>query len=170
MKEKIDDTQRRQKEQEREMTSVTSDLEDKINNLECRSREYSIRLKVVKNLDGRSDYIKVVAEILVKQKLVDVSVDKTMGNIEHAHPLGPPKNGSIIARLFSRPLKKTIIQRAKQINKDAEVRIVEDLTKQDFMLKTRAYAQMQHDFKQGSKARFQRGKLFINGQEVPINL
>lgn len=44
--------------------------------------------------------------------------------------------------------------------------IQEDLTKIDLDLKTKAYPKMKQAHEEGKRAKFQKGKLYINGQET----
>ena len=76
---------------------------------------------------------------------------------------------NIIAKFYSRPYREAVVRRAKAKKEFKDVvKITEDLTKADMDLKRRAFPQMQKAYEEGKRVRFQKGKLIIEGQEVPI--
>lgn len=101
------------------------------------------------------------------------SLDENVTAIEIAHPIGHGDN-QLIARFFSRVERNAVVQKAKiTINKKVKegkgLRIVEDMIKTDYELKVRAFKQMQQAFNNRKKVRFTKGKLVIDGEEVPID-
>lgn len=75
----------------------------------------------------------------------------------------------MIARLYSRPFRNGVVAKAKKKDFVAgAVRVVEDLTKIDHDRKQRAFPLMQEAYKDGKKAMFRRGKLYVDGKETII--
>lgn len=156
-----------------EIRLVESIAKEKLNEIERRSREYNIRIHGLVNAKDEKNHKKLVAKTLVEKGLVPEgrSVEDTMGTIEIAHPLAT--KGQYIARLYSRPCRAGIIQEAKaklnnKTGKDG-IKVYEDFTKVDYERKLRAIPQMRTAYAEGKKVRFQRGKLIIDGKNVPIN-
>lgn len=176
LKERVDTTQRYTKELKTEMAELKEAMAEKLNEVERRSREYSIRLRGIPagQITGLTDHRIVVATILVKNNLVggatEVEVKRAM---EIAHPLGKPINGkyNVIARFYARPYRNAVVRATKQLgNKLIGVdKITEDLTKLDADKKRRAFPQMQAAFQNGQKVKFHKGQLVINGQTVEID-
>ena len=153
---------------------VEDGWKEKLNDMERHSRGYSIRVKNVQLENDSEDSRVSVAKILLSQELVTGDdVGTVAALIEHAHPLGRKREDgrvNLIARFYSRPVRDNIIEKAKlkrYKGKDS-LKIVEDMTRMDFQARVRAYPQMQKAYEKGKKARFYKGKLIINGKQVPI--
>lgn len=169
-KAKLDSTHQLVTEQQRELAEYKEITENRFNDIERRSRSYSIRVKGVPatNVNGRQDHRTIVAEILVKNKLVDATETEVVRALEIAHPLGKPVAGkyNFIARFYARPFRNAVVKAAKQHkgNLFGAEKIVEDLIKSEMDKKTKAFPQMQEAYQKGHKVRFQNGKLLINGE------
>lgn len=158
---------------EREEKTVHSQMQQRLDDSERYSRQYSLRIKGVQDLRETRDYNKKVAQILTENNLGPYqSLEDNLKTIEVAHPLGTvPQNkedrGLLIARFFNRTHRNMVVQKAKtSINKASsgtKLRVVEDMIKVDYELKRKAYKQMQEAYNQGKKTRFYRGKLYIDG-------
>lgn len=174
LRDKFHDAQKKNKELEKEVRDVKREMAEGLNVLERRTRDYNIRLRGVaaEKLSNVSDYRVLVAEILVNNELVPTQeVSEVRDEMEIAHPLGKPIDGkvNIIAKFYSRPYRESVVRRAKAKKDFDDVgKVTEDLTKADMDRKRRAFPQMQRAFEQGQRVRFQKGKLIIEGREVPI--
>ena len=174
LRDKLHDTQRRGKELEKEMNEVKKQMSEGFNALERRTRDYNIRLRGVaeEKLKDVRDHRKLVAETLINNDLVpSKEVNDVVDEMEIAHPLGKPVDGkvNIIAKFFRRPYRDAVVRKAKTTKEFKDVvKVVEDLTKADMDAKRKAFPQMQAAYEQGKKVRFQKGKLVIDGREVPI--
>ena len=170
LEERETSTGKRLSELKHDLETTKQELLEKLNNQE--SREYSVRIR---NMEIKSDtsYVDQVASIIVEKKLVPegTTTQQVAQRIEIAHPLKGTPN-SMMARFYARPYRNHIVQQAKtKLNKETGekgVRLVEDLTKLDFQRKMKAVPQMKQAFDEGKKARFYRGHLIINGEQVPI--
>ena len=180
LREKLNSTQRSSKIQSTNLEDYKQETLKQMNDIERRSRAYSIRIKGVPAAAvaaSGGDHRKVVADILVKNKVVAVAPDESDGiadavsMMEIAHPLGPPRGGkqNMIARFYARPYRDSVVRAAKgKYNLVGAERIQEDLTKMDLDLKTKAYPQMKQAHEAGKRVRFNKGKLYINGTETPV--
>lgn len=175
LREKLNSTQKCSKTLSTQLEDFKQDMMQQMNDIERRSRAYSIRVKGVtaETVSASSgDHKKVVAEILVKNKLVTATnVSDVVDRLEIAHPLGPPRIGkqNMIARFYARPYRDSVVRAAKgKYNLVGAEKIHEDLTKMDSDLKTKAYPKMKRAHDEGKRVKFQKGKLFINGEETPI--
>lgn len=75
----------------------------------------------------------------------------------------------MIARFYAKPYRDSVVKAAKgKYNLVGAEQIHEDLTKMDSDLKTKAYPKMKRAHDEGKRVEFQKGKLFINGEETPI--
>lgn len=158
-----------------EVTSkeTVKEMQEKFNNVERYSRQYGIRIKGVKRLKDVRDYNKKVAEIITENNLGPFgSVEENLKTIEIAHPIGK-EGDQLIARFFSRVHRNSVVQKAKSsMNPKAGsdgIRLVEDMIKQDYDLKRKAFQQTKDAHAGGSRVRFTKGKLWINGQEVQVH-
>lgn len=148
---------------------------EKLNEMERRGREYSIRLRGVPVPAVEvADHRIIVAAILVNNNLVGgMTAGDARKSMEIAHPLGKPIRGKInmIARFYARPYRNAVLRAAKQLGDGLKgaARITEDLTKIDADRKSRAYQQMQTAYMNGKKVKFHRGQLVIDGEVVEID-
>ena len=165
-----------------DQSKIVKDMEKilsaKILNLERYSREFNLRFGGVQETD-QEDCRELIAEHIVKNKLFPGNKAEILSCIENAHRTGSqPKNSAreakqrqIIAKFYSRPTRNSIVRAArKSVNKDRTVSfsVYEDLPQEDYLLKRNAQKQMNQAFSEGKKARFWRGKLWINSKLVTI--
>ena len=115
------------------------DLFLRIMNLERYSRDYKIKIIGVEEEEGE-DCITILLNYLTMLGFQDVSAE-----VENAHRTGKRnENGRprhIIAKLYSRPFKRKLLQIAKTPDKKAMlngVRFVEDFTHNDFEVRKKA--------------------------------
>ena len=140
----------------------------RVERLERYSRDFNIRVVGVAEQDGED------CLLIVRNYLTLLGFEEDHGEIENAHCTGrkrEEKPRNIIVKLHSRPFKRVLLHVAKnQENKQAlyGVRFVEDFTPYDFEIRKKALPIMKEAFDQGKKARFTRGKLFIDGKAVPV--
>ena len=133
--------QKHSKTSSNEVREVRTALDTKMNEIERRSREYSIRIKSVDQsnvMKAAGDYRRLVAEILVVNKVLTEDPEDVVEQLEIAHPLGPAINGkqNIIARFYSRPYRNMILRGVKGKRQlIGAQKITEDLTKLDMDLK-----------------------------------
>ena len=81
------------------------------------------------------------------------------------------KDQDIIAKLYSRPFKRRLLQAAKSADGKAvlnEMTFVEDFTPNDFEIQKKALPLMRKAFEEGKRVRFTKGKLFVDGREISI--
>ena len=116
------------------------------------------------------DCITILLNYLTMLGFQDVSAE-----VENAHRTGKRnENGRplhIIARLYSRPFKRKLLQIAKTRDKKAMlngVRFVEDFTHNDFEARKKALPIMQKAFEEGKKVKFTKEKLYVEDNVVPL--
>lgn len=176
LKNRLDNAEKGRKEMEHVLAEQKTMTVEGLNDLERHSRGFSIRVKGVKGVKSGDNFRKTVAQVLVAQKLVDTENTTEVADnmIEHAHPIGKKKPGDdrtiIIASLYSRPERNSILSKARQLEYDENApRVVEDMTKIDFRRKMAAYPIMKAAYGKGQKATFRRGQLIVDGKIVPVN-
>lgn len=172
-KERLDEAGRKYSLLAKELEETKKGMLDKFNQIERRSREYSVRIKGMA-IDSQRPYTHQAAELIAKYKLVDKAESEIMKEIEIAHPLKSNPNEHMIVRFHSRPFRQSIVQAAKlKINRvtgDKGLKVVEDLTRTDHQMKMKAMPQMKRAYEEGKRARFHRGSLIIDGKPVDIDL
>ena len=144
------------------------DLKKRLEHLERYSREFSIRVLGV-NEDEGEDCISKILDFITSLGFEDVAAE-----VENAHRTGKKRDDKprpIIAKLYSRPFKRRLLQAAKSADGKEilqGVRIVEDFTPSDFDARKKALPTMRKAYEDGKKVRFTKGKLYIDGREVPV--
>jgi len=94
--------------------------------------------------------------------------------LENAHRTGKKRDDKprhIIAKLYSRPLKRKLIQASRSEEGKATLggaRIVEVFSPTDFEVRKKALPLMKMAYDKGKKVRFTRGKLLVDGQEIAV--
>lgn len=90
--------------------------------------------------------------------------------LEIAHPLGKAQHGkfNIIAKFYARPDRQAVIRAARAKQLAGADKVTEDLIKYDFERKKHAFPLMQKAFEKGQRVKFSKGKLIIEGKEVPV--
>lgn len=174
LREKVNNAQKQSKETVKKADAVRDEMVSRLNDLERRTRDYSIRVRGIPEelVKEREDHRKLIAQVLIENRLVPTDdAPSVVNEMEIAHPLVPAINGkrNFIARFFSRPYRERVIRAAK--GKTAFVqaeKVTEDMTKLDRDLKTKAFPQMQKAYQEGKRVKFQKGKLYIQGKETPI--
>ena len=145
-----------------------TELQKKLEHLEPYSRDYNIRVIGVDEERGE-DCMAIVLNYVNLLGLEDA-----IGEVENAHRTGRKREDKlrhIIAKLYSRPFKRTLLQTAKSVNgKEAlnGVRLVEDFIPSDFSTRKKALPLMQKAFEEGKRVLFTKGKLFVDGNVVPV--
>lgn len=154
---------------ERLFQKTNQEFFTRIMNLERYSRDYNIRIIGVEEEEGE-DCITILHNYLATLGFQDVAAE-----VENAHRTGKRnENGRprhIIAKLYSRPFKRRLLQIAKTPDKKAMlngVRFVEDFTHNDFEARKKALPIMQKAFEEGKKVKFTKGKLYVEGIAVPL--
>lgn len=160
-----------------ELCGQMAQLSDRLSKIECvvskiderYSRDYNIRIIGVEEEEGE-DCITILLNYLATLGFQDVAAE-----VENAHRTGKRnENGRprhIIAKLYSRPFKRRLLQIAKTPDKKAMlngVRFVEDFTHNDFEARKKALPIMQKAFEEGKKVKFTKGKLYVEGIVVPL--
>ena len=172
LKERLDAAERGRKDLQKELNVQQEAIAERFNDMERHSRGFNIRVKGVTGLPPHPNYRHVVGKILVEEDLNgNLSLEDIIAGIEHAHPVGKREGEKVtlIARLFSRPRRNAILARAKKKTYEAgKIRVVEDMTRVDFIRRKNAYPLMKDAYDEGKKAVFRRGKLIIEGQETAI--
>ena len=109
-----------------------TELQKKQEHLERYSRDYNIRVIGVDKQNGK-DCMAIVLNCVNLLSLEDAT-----GEVENAHRTGRKQGDKlrhIIAKLYSRPFKRTLLQTAKSVNRKEAlngVRFVEDFIPSDF--------------------------------------
>jgi hypothetical protein len=173
LKERLDAAEKGRKDLQHKLESHILESKDRQNDLERHSRSFSIRVKNVSDVKAGDNFRKRVASVLVAEELVESETDvgQAIKYIEHAHPIGETARGktTIIARLYSRPVRNAILAKARRMKYEAgKIRVVEDMTKTDFQRRQAAYPLMKKAIEDGKKAVFRRGKLIMDGSEEAI--
>ena len=147
------------------------DLRNRMENLERYSRDFNIRVIGVIEEEGE-DCMAIVLNILTLLGFEDAS-----GEIENAHRTGKKgddKPRHIIVNLYSRPFKRSLLRVAKKKKKQKKkdtlsgIRLVEDFIPGDFELRKKALPLMKKFFEEGKRVRFTKGKLLVDGKEIPV--
>lgn len=138
-------------------------------NLERYSRDYNIRIISMEEEKGE-DCIAILLDYLLQLGFRDVSAE-----VEITHWTGKRnedrKLWHIVAKLYSRPFKRELLQSAKTPDKRAMlngVRFVEDFTHNDIEARKKALPIIHKDFEEGKKVKFTKGKLYVEGKVVPL--
>lgn len=144
------------------------DLKKRLEHLERYSRDYNIRVLGV-NEDEGEDCMSIILDFITSLGFEDVAAE-----VENAHRTGKKRDDKprpIIAKLYSRPFKRRLLQAAKSADGKETlqgVRIVEDFTPSDFDARKKALPTMRKAYEDGKKVRFTKGKLYIDGREVSV--
>ena len=144
------------------------DLRKKVEHLERYSRDFNIRILGVSEEDGE-DCMAIILDYITR-----LGFEHAEAEVENAHRTGK-KQGErprhIIAKLYSRPFKRRLLQAAKSADGKTElneVKFVEDFTPSDFETRKKALPLMRKAFEEGKRVRFTKGKLFVDGRAVSI--
>ena len=177
LKKEITALKNKNSEQDMNRDEVKSELKcvsSKQERMERRSREWGIRIFGVKEHDNE-DTRKVICQLFLDKKITNcTNLDAVSSLIEHCHRLPsryPNKPRPIIANLMTRPIRQRILKDAHaNLNRKADnnIYILGDMTKEDFDLKQQARPQMQAAYKDGKKAMFVKGKLYIDSHQTAI--
>ena len=121
------------------------------------------------NEDEGEDCMSIILDFITSLGFEDVAAE-----VENAHCTGKKRDDKprpIIAKLYSRPFKRRLLQAAKSADGKEilqGVRIVGDFTPSDFDARKKALPTMRKAYEDGKKVRFTKGKLYIDGREVPV--
>lgn len=143
--------------------------------MERYSRRWSVRVKGIPEERGNQteNCIQKLVEYMDRQQIVNQLPSLDLGKeIEIAHRVGPKREGvprQIIARFNNRSVRDRVLRAARGKGRDGGTDIFEDLCKTDYQMKKAAVPQIRKAYSEGKRARFQRGKLIIDGQEVNID-
>ena len=131
-------------------------------------RDFNICNLGVSEEDGE-DCIAIILDYITR-----LGFEHAEAEVENAHRTGK-KQGErprhIIAKLYSRPFKRRLLQAAKSADGKTElneVRFVEDFTLSDFETRKKALPLMRKAFEEGKRVRFTKGELFVDGRPVSI--
>ena len=144
------------------------ELKKRLERLERYSRDFNIRVLGVNENEGE-DCMTIIMDFITSLGFEDAAAEA-----ENAHRTGKKQDDKprpIIAKLYSRPFKRRLLQAAKSAKGKAilqGVRIVEDFTPSDFNARKKALPLMRKAYEEGKKVRFTRGKLFIDGREISV--
>jgi len=137
-----------------------SELRKKLEHLERYSRDLNIRVLGVSEEDGGDSMV------IILNYITRLGLKHAAAEVENEHRTGK-KQGErprhIIAKLYSRPFKRKLLQAAKSAGGKAELneeRFVEDFTPSDFETRKKALPLMRKAFEEGKRVRFTKGKLF----------
>ena len=144
------------------------ELKEKVEHLERYSRDFNTRILGVNETQGE-DCLAITMDFISS-----LGFEDTAAEVENAHRTGKKRDNKpkhIIAKLYSRPFKKKIIQVSK--SEDGKVtlggaRIVEDFSPGDFETRKKALPLMKKAYDEGKKVRFTRGKLWVDGREISV--
>ena len=142
------------------------ELKKRLQHLERYSRDFNIRVLGV-NEDEGEECMTIITDFITSLGFEDATAENT-------HRTGKKRNDNprpIIARLFSRPFKRGLLQVARSSDGKAilrGVRFVEDFTPSDLNARKKALPLMKKAYDEGKKVRFTRGKLFIDGREIYV--
>ena len=144
------------------------DLLKKLEHLERYSRDFNVRILGVSEEDGE-DCMAIILDYITC-----LGFEHAEAEVENAHRT-EKKQGErprhIIAKVYSRPFKRKLLQAAKSADGKAElneVRFVEDFTPSDFETRKKALPLMRKAFEEGKRVRFTKGELFVDGRAVLI--
>ena len=121
------------------------------------------------NEDEGEDCMSIILDFITSLGFEDVAA-----KVENAHRTGKKRDDKprpIIAKLYSRPFKRRLLQAAKSADGKEilqGVRIVEDFTPSDFYARKKALPTMRKAYEDGKKVRVTKGKLYIDGREVSV--
>lgn len=175
LKERVDSCQKEVKETKSGITNMRQYVDEQVNKMERYTRSFSVRIHNIPELPENGspmDYNKTVAKILVEKKIIpEQEAEGAEKEIETSHPIGPRGSQSLIVRFHSRPFRNRVLREAKKkMRQDTEtenpIRIVEDMTKEDYAAKKRAIPLMNEAYAQGKKVKFRNGELVIDGKII----
>ena len=152
----------------KELQESNRELKNKLEHLERYSRDFNICLIGVEEEEGED------CMAIVSDHFTLLGFEEAHGELENAHRTGRRQDGKarhIIAKLYGRPFKRSLLRAAKNPEKKHllnVVRLVEDFTPGDFELRKKALPMMKRTFEEGKKVRFTKGKLLIDGKAVPV--
>ena len=133
------------------------ELKEKLDNLERFSRDFNIRLLGV-NEDEGEDCMDIVLNYITSLGFESASME-----VENVHRIGKKRQEKprpIIAKLYSRPFKRKLLQVAKSAEGKEKlngVRFVEDFIASNFVIRKKALPFMQKAYEEGKKVRFTKG-------------
>ena len=99
------------------------------------------------------------------------SASMEVENVHRIEKKRQDKPRPIIAKLYSRPFKRKLLQVAKSAEGKEKlngVRFAEDFIAGDFVIPKKALPFMQKAYEEGKKVRFTKGKLLIDGKVVAV--
>ncbi len=152
--------------------SQNAKTEEKLNDLERRSREYNIRIAGVKEARGENCRV-VAAKVIANAKWAEESpVDDIVQHIEVAHRVGKargPYPRQILVRMVTRGYASKIVRSAKR-NRGPQgaPRAFQDLTAKDHQMRQQALPEMAEAYNRGLRVSFIRGRLRIGGRRDDI--
>ena len=151
------------------------ELKNKLEHVERYSRDFNICLIGVEEEEEEEEGEGCM--VIVSDHFTLLGFEEAHGELENAHRTGRRQEGKprhIIAKLYSRPFKRSLLRAANNPQKKNllnGVRLVEDFTPGDFELRKKALPMIKRAFEEGKKVlqeSFTKGKLFIDGKAVPV--
>ena len=127
----------------------SDELRKKLEHMERYSRDFNIRVLGVSEEDGEDCMTKILNFI------TRLGFENVEAEVENAHRTGKKHDQRprhIIAKLYSRPFKRRLLQVAKSADGKAvlnQVRFVEDFTPNDFEIRKKALPLMRKPFEEG---------------------
>ena len=144
------------------------ELTKKVEHLERYSRDFNIRILGVNETQGE-DCLGITMDLFSSLGFEDAGAE-----LENVHRTGKRRDDKprhIIAKLYSRPFKRKLIQASRSEEGKATLggaRIVEDFSPTDFEVRKKALPLMKMAYDEGKKVRFTRGKLLVDGREIAV--
>ena len=95
-----------------------------------------------------------------------------LNRIEYCHRTGKKEDGKhrqIIARLYSREVKNSLVFGGKRKGENGSNLIQEDFIKEDYENRKKALPLMRAAFSEGKKCKFVNGQLIIGGQRITVH-
>ena len=158
LKEKLDN---RNTELDRAKFAIGS-LETELNALQRYTRGFNIRIIGMPESDSEN-CITSIQEVLKEKFGLNSPV------IENAHRVGSNRGGKprqVIARFFSRAVRRDVMTVAKKKLEGTGYRFVDDLTNKDLEEKRRLTPLMDELYRDNQRPRFVNGRLYANGRPV----
>ena len=148
------------------MSSSLNTLNAKISRSERRSRSFNVRFLGVPEQDGEN-CVKLAEKLLLDKFHVGGSP------IENAHRTGKAVQGHprhVIARFYSRVTRMDVLRTARAKLSATKIRIVDDLTQEDFREKNRVRPFMDELYKRQQRPSFRKCRLYADGKEVALDV
>ena len=147
-------------------------LSDEVLNLKRYSRQFNVRINGIPEEKKENVKDRLGKFIQENHILGDLQKEEIVNRIEYCHRTGKKEDGKhrqIIARLYSREVKNSLVFGGKRKGENGRNLIQEDFIKEDYENRKKALPLMRAAFSEGKKCKFVNGQLIIGGQRITVH-